>query len=84
MTDEGGIDQLVKMMVEITVAIRKLAGNQEALEREQAHCAKALGELGLVMRNHAEILRQSQTALEMLWEKVGLPFDRPEDAPPVN
>ncbi len=80
MSDEP-ITQLLGMMRELSTTIRTLVANQEKLAAEQDHAAQSLGELGLIMRNHADILRASQDAIVRLWEASGLPTD---EAPPTQ
>jgi hypothetical protein len=80
MTEETGFPQLLQMQ-EMTAAIRTLVANQERLQAEQEHAGRALGELGLIMKNHADVLRGVQGAVIRLWEEVGLPTE--EQPPPL-
>jgi hypothetical protein len=74
---ESEVTQLLEMVKEMSGAIRVLVENQDQLMRQQNNDARAIGDLFKVADNHANILRQSQAALERLWAECGLPFDPP-------
>ena len=76
MSDETGLEQLLRLMMEMTTAIKTLAENQSRLAAEQDHCGKAIGEFGIVLHNHAETLRYAQDALTVVWKQLGLPIDQ--------
>jgi len=70
-----GIKQLIKLMQEIHSAVQTLTSNQERLVKEQDRAGKAIGEAGVVLKNHAEILRSMQDCVVKLWREAGLPVE---------
>jgi len=82
MTEEpAGIQQLIQLMQEIHSAVKILTANQEKIAAEQQRSAKAIGEAGAILQNHAQVLRYTQEAVIKLWKEAGLPVDETPPAP---
>lgn len=73
MSDESGVQLLIKLMEEIHATVKVLAANQERITQEQQRLAKAIGECGILLTNHGAAILELQHA--------GLAADEP---PQVN
>jgi len=71
------VDQLVKLVEQMSGAIRTLIENQDRLMQQQNHNGQAITDLLHIASNHAETLKMSQAAIERLWLEAGLSFDPP-------
>jgi len=86
------VEKLVKIVQEVLGSIRTVIANQEkfateleAFKAEQQRAGKALGEAGLILQNHAEVVRSHGGAIVTLWREAGLPLaDAPTIEPPKN
>lgn len=67
MSEETEITKLLVLLQEMLPGIRTLVTNQEKLASEQQHMAKAVGEIGLILRNQG-------SALVTIWRELNLPI----------
>jgi hypothetical protein len=82
--ESASIQQLIQLMQEIHGAVQILTANQEKIAAEQQHAAKAIGEAGAILKNHAQVLRYTQEAVIKLWKEAGLPVDETPPPAPLN
>jgi hypothetical protein len=75
MSEDSALKELLAIMQQQSDLIHKLLENQEKFEAEQAKAAKALGEVGVILIDHAENLRNLGAASVRMWTEIGLPVN---------
>jgi hypothetical protein len=86
MENENGIEKLVAIMQTMSQAMQTMTNNLERLTEEQARAGKAIGEAGLVLQDHAQVIRNLGSAVVRLWHEAHLPIEEAPQTPsgPVN
>jgi len=82
MSEESTLKQVLELMQLQSALIRQLLENQEKFEAEQAKAARALGEAGSILLDHAQNLRNLGAASVRMWHELKLPVTEAPEAPP--
>ena len=79
---ETATEDLIKIVQQMHEAMKTVAANQEKLLAEQGRAAKAIGEAGIILQDHAEKIRNTGSAVVRLWHEAGLPIEEAPQPPP--
>jgi hypothetical protein len=78
-TDESDVaKRVLEMMSELSKSVRTLLENQERLTAEQRKAGLAIGEAGMLLARHGEVIAELSRRAGLLDESP------PPNAPPLN